>query len=726
MVCRMHLVLSALLALLTTPMAAGQSTWERMSDLPGPRSETTAESVGGLIYLFGDYNYSSNNNSVLIYDQVLNQWTSGSGAWQGRGQAASAVVDGRIYVLCGNNAFSNNWLRTNQSYDTTIGTWATHSVAPGSGRGFVSAESVDGKVYLMGGVNSYIVPDFRYNHAFDPVSNSWETLPDLPIYRSQHGSATIDGRIYLVGGGYRLQHNSPQMVSQVDVFDPSTGQWSQVAPLPTPRRQLMVVAAEEKIYAIGGQVLVNGSYYLPSDVVEIFDTATGQWSTGPSLGAPTYDGAAAYLDGNVYVMGGVHVSGRTAEVWRLPVGSVHEPKLPNGKWTVIVHGRTSQYTYEDIAYDGGANAWMWYLANKIGEYCDSVEIHQMNLDQMILTGDPLRSDAHHVLLFDWTDTSSLVGGELDGASTNGFAAAAGESLYAWLQVFGVADDVQALIGHSRGAVVVSETVRRMIRDDVEPGQVIYLDGEGAKWFYLDWDFDVWSMDGAVPNIRYDNIYQTYGPTDGFLGGYSLDRAFNTVVTDYAHGGIPYYLISWIKYDGAKFTFRASDERYGPLVANGRAISDVNQRFDVYQPVNGGFEFVGRAGWVYHGGGGSGQFHWPSGLLPVEVRLECTQNNTWQSTSHRRSLLYVRPQVQAIHIDARLARGGGNNGTLKLIWNGQTIETWPLDELPRTMFGDPLLADVPQGAMAGTSGLLELRVESFKKVTVSIRGIELLE
>ncbi|HZN24510.1 MAG TPA: hypothetical protein VFB75_09800, partial [Burkholderiales bacterium] len=72
--------------------------------------------------------------------------------------------------------------------------------------------------------------------------------------------------------------------------------------MPTPRQNAAAAVLGSKIYVIGGQ---DGTDQ-PREgrVVEIFDTATGAWSTGPLLPKRRRFPAAAVLDGTIYVIGG--------------------------------------------------------------------------------------------------------------------------------------------------------------------------------------------------------------------------------------------------------------------------------------------------------------------------------------------------------------------------------------------------------------------------------------
>lgn len=78
--------------------------------------------------------------------------------------------------------------------------------------------------------------------------------------------------------------------------------WTQLTSMPTPRAQTAAtIDASGKVYVIGGYTSSSGSAL---NTVEIYDSATNTWSTGPSLLAPTRGASAVFLNNSVYVFGG--------------------------------------------------------------------------------------------------------------------------------------------------------------------------------------------------------------------------------------------------------------------------------------------------------------------------------------------------------------------------------------------------------------------------------------
>ena len=63
----------------------------------------------------------------------------------------------------------------------------------------MASATVDGRLYVVGGEGSQ--GTFDDNEAYDPATDSWETLSQLPTARHGMGAATVDGTMYVPAGG---------------------------------------------------------------------------------------------------------------------------------------------------------------------------------------------------------------------------------------------------------------------------------------------------------------------------------------------------------------------------------------------------------------------------------------------------------------------------------------------------------------------------------------------
>ncbi|WP_224369136.1 Kelch repeat-containing protein [Hyalangium versicolor] len=113
-----------------------------------------------------------------------------------------------------------------------------------------------------------------------------------------------DGRVLAAGG-----HDGTRTLFSSELFDPATGLWSTTGSLKVARRNHAAVALKD------GRVLVAGGS--PQQLVgmlasaELFDPDTGEWTVVASMSTPRIDPTAVLLaDGRVLVVGGSDVDRR--------------------------------------------------------------------------------------------------------------------------------------------------------------------------------------------------------------------------------------------------------------------------------------------------------------------------------------------------------------------------------------------------------------------------------
>lgn len=92
----------------------------------------------------------------------------------------------------------------------------------------------------------------------------------------------------------------------VYAYIPSTKEWLELAPVPTPRIFSSSAMFNGLMYSVGGVVGSGDS----SNVVECFDPSANSWLTKASLPVPTRAAAVSVLDGFLYVIGGRSNSAR--------------------------------------------------------------------------------------------------------------------------------------------------------------------------------------------------------------------------------------------------------------------------------------------------------------------------------------------------------------------------------------------------------------------------------
>jgi len=123
----------------------------------------------------------------------------------------------------------------------------------------------------------------------------WHTETTLPTARSRFAQAALGGRLYLISG-----ETESGLTGRVDVYNLDDGTWEQQAPKPTAVANVKAAVVGERIYVPGG--LIAGDQ--PTDVLEVLDAATGQWSQGTPLPKPLFGYALIADNQGFWICGG--------------------------------------------------------------------------------------------------------------------------------------------------------------------------------------------------------------------------------------------------------------------------------------------------------------------------------------------------------------------------------------------------------------------------------------
>ena len=241
------------------------------------------------------------------------QWESMTQMPTHRALAATAVLDGRIYVIGG--AFNRNDMATHtvEAYDPVTNTWDTTIQDLPIPICAATAETVDGKIYVMGGQMRYSGTKFKYVLAFDP-ENGWEERADLPRVTAWHASAVLDNKIYVVGG---LQSDVAHAL--VEMYDPETNVWTSKASLPGARAVHAAETVGSEIYVFGGLF-----YGESRSTVYAYNAMTDSWTQKADMPSTKFHHRADVIDGNIYIMGGIknmHPGEASPSVWKYDVAA---------------------------------------------------------------------------------------------------------------------------------------------------------------------------------------------------------------------------------------------------------------------------------------------------------------------------------------------------------------------------------------------------------------------
>lgn len=247
---------------------------------PTARHENGLVAVGGRLYLLG----GRDERPLDIFDPATGAWSRGARPPREIHHMQAVAHDGRLYVV---GAFTGGFpeerpLTHVLVYDPATDRWSEGPEVPAHRRRGAAGVAVhDGRIYLVGGnTRGHMSGYVPWLDVLDPWTGQWRELADAPHARDHFHAAVIDGRIY-AAGGRKTSHDTGDTLSmtiaQVDVYDIASGQWQTLeAPLPTQRAGAGTVAMDGKLVVLGGESVRQVPGH---SEVEAYDPATARWTT---------------------------------------------------------------------------------------------------------------------------------------------------------------------------------------------------------------------------------------------------------------------------------------------------------------------------------------------------------------------------------------------------------------------------------------------------------------
>jgi N-acetylneuraminic acid mutarotase len=224
-----------------------------------------AEVWRGRLYLFGGL--GRGQGTVQIYDPALDAWRLGPAMPFAAGSSATALIGNQVYVAGG--IVDDTTTRMAARFDLEREVWSPIAPMP-LARNHAAAGTDGARLFVFGGRGpgsgdaNMPANGFAEAQIYDPATDRW-TASDgrpgspapLPQARGGMGKAAYSNGEFWVFGGETLDGAGagPEgTYARVDVYDPRTDRWRAAPRMPTPRHGIFPLAADGRIYLLGGGV----------------------------------------------------------------------------------------------------------------------------------------------------------------------------------------------------------------------------------------------------------------------------------------------------------------------------------------------------------------------------------------------------------------------------------------------------------------------------------------
>ena len=247
------------------------NTWHALPQMSTARHQgATAHVLGGKLYVIGgEWSPTGEMASVETYTIATGTWSAASALSTSRSGHASCVHNGMIYAFGGFSQDSDPstthglYVASVERYDPVLDTWVSRSPMPEANWGMACA-TVNDRIYVFGGREN--ASGYR---VYNPLTDIWESSGTMPVGRYYGFGAAVIGNEILVFGGVGNAGSSLLPIDAVSRLDLSTSTWTNASALPDIRARFGTATWNDKIYLMGGALLINGGTIIVNQTSDV-------------------------------------------------------------------------------------------------------------------------------------------------------------------------------------------------------------------------------------------------------------------------------------------------------------------------------------------------------------------------------------------------------------------------------------------------------------------------
>lgn len=185
-------------------------------------------------------------------------------------------------------------------YDQTIDRWTEAPPLP-RGANHVGVATLDNKLYAIGGHTDQNRKPHDECFDYDIAATRWSKIASLPKACGAIACVGLAGKLHAIGGAVGDSSAAKKSVDWHLVYDPAADRWDRREPMPTGRDHTGTLAVGDLIHIIGGRV---DSFHTNSNLHHVYDTQKDRWEARRPLPTARSGHGAALYRGKIFVMGG--------------------------------------------------------------------------------------------------------------------------------------------------------------------------------------------------------------------------------------------------------------------------------------------------------------------------------------------------------------------------------------------------------------------------------------
>jgi len=320
------------------------------TSLPHARGVPAGVQVGDLAIVAGGGRSGDPSRLVELYDPTTDHLHAVS-LPRGRSSPSVATVGGTLVVAGGYDS-SGQRTSTADLLDGATGQWRTVQLS--------ASWSADGETHVLQLGSKVLLASTASVDVLD-VPSGRASLTQLSAERTAPALATVGTRVLFAGGTIKQAPFKYAPSDAVDIYDGATGAWT-TAHLSQARSDIAVAVLGSRVLFAGGSA--DGG---PSAVVDIYDADTGAWSTRhlseprTAVGAVMVGGTAIFAGGQNSAAVDLYTAAR--DEWR--TAQLSAPRavvgVAAGSRAVFATRGSGILTFEAAnvvdVYDSATDAW---------------------------------------------------------------------------------------------------------------------------------------------------------------------------------------------------------------------------------------------------------------------------------------------------------------------------------------------------------------------------------
>src|SRR3954468_17334817 len=264
----------------------GDGEWTSLRYMPSERQELATAVLDGKIYVIAGYTGTDfdvrSTATVDVYNPATDTWSSAHPLPNLNNHNCAAVVAGKLYAFAGTSPATYLYDPVNDSWSFVASLNHPHASTAAVG-------VFNDKIYIAGGLNAG-----NQAEVFDPQTNTWTPIASMNMPRHHCAGGFINGKFYVAAG-----RGWPASETAFEVYDPQTNSWSTLPPMPTGRSGVAAAVVHDELYVFGGEG--TQGVYPP---VEVYNPTTNSWRRIQDMRDPRHGIWASAIGSRVYIIGG--------------------------------------------------------------------------------------------------------------------------------------------------------------------------------------------------------------------------------------------------------------------------------------------------------------------------------------------------------------------------------------------------------------------------------------